>query len=199
MTRVIKTTNEKGEDEVSMVVDASEAKKVPGMVNKILARKGLPVLPKEEIEKHVKREKDEAPWVEMKLEVDLNDWFREVVKVAYEMAYLWLGEDYLTDPMAAELQACLNDRSDEADWRGKYPNVKARVEPFGELLADFRGLKGNFCTIQTNGDNDLVCIVGLVGISEGVVIVSRNPERYRFGGRIYLQDLETREVIDIPL
>ena len=46
----------------------------------------------------------ERPEVLHKLAVDLRDYQRAVCKIIYELAYLWLGDAYLDDPIALQLR-----------------------------------------------------------------------------------------------
>jgi hypothetical protein len=51
----------------------------------------------------------ENPVVQVSLEVSFAYLRHAMIKIAYELAFLWLGESYLDDPTAAELRAAIID------------------------------------------------------------------------------------------
>ncbi len=57
----------------------------------------------------------EHPEVFYRLKFDMASIRRGILKIAYELAFLWLGESYLDDPMAAILRSVVRDGADAID------------------------------------------------------------------------------------
>lgn len=117
---------------LQLKIDKSDEYKVPEIINKILKRKGFPLLSNEEIEKRINRQykTEQFPMVHMTAEVDMLHYQRAILKIVYELAYYWLGEKYLEDETAIKLRQCILD---DLVWE------KNTVEKFcieGKILID---------------------------------------------------------------
>ena len=54
----------------------------------------------------------EGPVVRYELPIEVTKYRRGIFKIAYELAFLWLGEKYLDDPVAAKLRAVIIEGAD---------------------------------------------------------------------------------------
>ena len=55
----------------------------------------------------------EKPELHHQIKIDMAEFRKGLLKIAYELAFIWLGESYLDDPMAAKLRDVILSRSDE--------------------------------------------------------------------------------------
>jgi hypothetical protein len=78
----------------------------------------FPPLSQEELQAKIADLKDkvrttEQPSVRHDLKVDLVDYQNAILKIAYEFAWLWLGDTYLDDPIAVKLRRKILGNADE--------------------------------------------------------------------------------------
>jgi hypothetical protein len=78
---------------------------------------GIAALPDTEIDKIVEAAMQgvqtiEQPEVSYNIQVNMAVFRRGIFKIAYELAFMWLGESYLDDPIAAKLRAIILDGVD---------------------------------------------------------------------------------------
>jgi HNH endonuclease len=88
-----------------LVLDARDIGRLGTIVQKIRARHNLSPLPTDEIEKIVLDAQEnistmENPEVLASLKFDTYKFMRGILKICYELAFLWFGDDYLEDQIA---------------------------------------------------------------------------------------------------
>jgi len=168
-----------GTEKVSIRVDAKDKKKIPGIINRIRERAGLPPMSEEEIEKQQRRESIPNPWMNIKMQVDLQKYKRAVLKIAYELAWRWLGPTYLEDPIAETIRACIMDRSLKGDWASKYP-VKGTINFIdGKTVFPMWQQEDNshIAFVMPSG-HELACYVRVFQVFEGMINISTDAKRY---------------------
>ena len=95
-----------------IVVDEKYAGELSKIVQRERKRHGAPPLSAEELEKEISRFKENVTTTENTSVVFERSYSfafvrHAMIKIAYELAFLWLGEDYLDDPSAAELRSAI--------------------------------------------------------------------------------------------
>jgi hypothetical protein len=85
-------------------LDIRDVDKLGEIVRKFRARRGLPPLTDPELDKLIADSQANAvenvnPEVIASIRVDPVGYMKCLVKIAYELAFCWLGEDYLDDPI----------------------------------------------------------------------------------------------------
>jgi len=119
---VIETPIDDHTDLQTVFIDATDdvtPKKLEQIIQGQLKKAGMPPLPQDEIDRRVASileagpQKLEQPTIRTGFSVDLNAFRPALLKIAYELACLWLGETYLDDPMAANLRNCIFGRLTE--------------------------------------------------------------------------------------
>jgi hypothetical protein len=94
-----------------ITIDAKDKDKIPVIIQRERKRGGLPPLSDEELAKIVGQVT--ATPVEkvtvIKKDIGLSFAYlrHAMFKIAYELAFLWLGESYLDDPLAAEIRTAV--------------------------------------------------------------------------------------------
>lgn len=111
-----------------IVVDARDVGRIPTILQRERRRGGLPALSEKELAREVDQavrnmETIEKPEAIANVSVDLAAFRRGMLKIAYELAFLWLGEAYLDDPTAAVLRDVILGRTAEQDAQ-----LRGRIE-----------------------------------------------------------------------
>lgn len=93
-------------------MDIRDIDKLGEIVRKFRARRDLPPLTKAELDKLIFDAQANAtehvnPEVVKNIRVDLTGYMKCLVKIAYELAFCWLGEGYLDDPIATKTKKYL--------------------------------------------------------------------------------------------
>jgi hypothetical protein len=119
----------------------------------------------------------ENPAVLLSLDVSFAYLRHAMIKIAYELAFLWFGEDYLTDPLAVELRAAIcNPDIASTD------QVASSIGFAGEGVAFSKfwvpNEKHHLAYANTAADKAIVICVRIFDIYEAIVVVSREPSRY---------------------
>jgi hypothetical protein len=111
---------------------------------------------------------------------DLNVGFaflrHAMMKIAYELAFLWLGDSYLEDPLAEQLRMaiCAPDVSSTDNIPGYVGEVKG-CKPL-EIWTPHPARHLAYATSLL--DRQIVVAVRIFDIQAAVVAVSNQPERY---------------------
>jgi len=93
-----------------VTVDIQDKEQIPKIIQRERKRHGLPPLSENELVIEARKstvETIEQPNLLMDVQVSFAYLQHAVLKIAYELAFLWLGEAYLDDPLAASLRAAI--------------------------------------------------------------------------------------------
>jgi hypothetical protein len=123
------------------------------------------------------------------LAVDIRDYQKAVCKLIYELAYLWLGDDYLDDPIALLLRNIIL-RGVEEKIRGQIQI--GQVSPFDKLWTDEPNAHIAFAQRVGPG---ISILVRIFDVMSGGVVITNSPERYPnfVDGRFFCCDPQTSE------
>jgi hypothetical protein len=93
-------------------LDARDKDQIPKIIRRERKRHGLPALSPQELAAAAKDYTTTAiehPVLNLTFGVSFAFLRHAMLKIAYELAFLWLGDAYLADPIAAELRAAILD------------------------------------------------------------------------------------------
>jgi HNH endonuclease len=95
-----------------IILDERDIGKLPRIIQRERKNRGFPPLTEQELASEVARFATsrmaiENPQVLIKKTYKFHYVSHAMIKIAYELAFLWLGEGYLDDPLAAELRAAI--------------------------------------------------------------------------------------------
>jgi hypothetical protein len=93
-----------------ITLDARDKDQIPTIIQRERARHGLPPLTEEQLAAAANNYTTtvvDKPLLQVSLSVSFAYLRHAMMKIAYELAFLWLGESYLDDPVAAELRAAI--------------------------------------------------------------------------------------------
>jgi hypothetical protein len=112
-----------------IVIDARDAGQLGTIIQRERKRAGAEPLSPSDLEAQVQlvlaagTKTIDNPEMHHEIKINMGEFRKGLLKIAYELAFLWLGEDYLDDPMAARLRDVILSRSDE-----KTANIRGGIE-----------------------------------------------------------------------
>jgi len=109
-TRAFRSRNDAGEEAVRVV--GSSEDEVLEATNKILVRAGQKPITLETLRAHA-RVADERPWIAIEFRASTLSFYAALVKIAYEVAWMALGDAYLDDPIGENARSVLRDKTVE--------------------------------------------------------------------------------------
>jgi hypothetical protein len=144
-------------------IDSKDSAKLLDIVKKQYTRRGLPVPSDDELLGLVEKV-SESVGVHRKIDIDLIEYKRGVLKIAYELGLRWLGLDYRFDSTARKMRKCLFDKRTLAEIGSEYempgyielgpiPSMDAWDEPWKDfahlhLAMIFSNQEGVFCALR---------------------------------------------------
>jgi hypothetical protein len=173
---------EKKDDNTEIVkisIDKKDKNKLPEIINKMLRRHGKPELTYEQIEKQVIEGIDPNPSIKMSLTMDMVQYKRAILKIAYELAHYWLGENYFDDSTGEIIRQCILDNNLPEDFSSQYP-IKGSIDLIGEqsrfnLWGDEP--KNHIAFMNVDG-NQISCYLRIFSVFEGVIQISIDADNY---------------------
>lgn len=107
-----------------ITIDERDKDQIPKILQRERKRQGLPPLSPEELASKAAEFKVKAvehPLIKVEIPINFAYLRHAMMKIAYEFAFLWLGETYLDDPLAAKLrEAILNEDLSSTDSLAGY-------------------------------------------------------------------------------
>lgn len=165
-----------------VVIDASGgADEVRKVIQRARKRAGVPPLPVEELERQVAAaiagvRTINQPEVKVSLQLDLERFKLALLKIAYELACIWLGDGYLGDPVAGTLRDAV---------MGRMPLESSPIE--GEMALGVAHLPVRFWAAEQDSlvayafamaDGRLSISLKVFGSMSGTVLVTRSAGAY---------------------
>ncbi len=177
-----RTTLDNGNQLLQITIDASKADEIGKIIERTRQREGLPPLSEKELSDQVAAAKAnvrriDQPEVKYGIDVDVRAYKRAVCKSAYELAWQWLGDDYLEDPVAVNLRdLILKDAKDE---------IRGSIDLTGDTPA-LLPWKSEGCAHVGIGQRvagHLCIAIRIFDVVSGVIDVSDTEDKYRSRGR----------------
>jgi hypothetical protein len=129
--------------------------------------------------------------MQLKAEIDIKEYKRALLKIAYELSYMWLGETYLDDPVAKKIRNCIMERSPEINWETEYPlkcaiNIGVNHPIFSPWVNQENSHVGFIYPSNVYG---LVCGIRIFDLFEAVIQISSEVAKYpHFAGNLVVID-----------
>ncbi len=173
------TTLENGSQQVQLVVDKKDSENIGTIIRKVAERKGLPCPSIEDIEKNMSEERELYPQIKLNFTLDILHYKRSILKIAYELAHYWLGDDYFNDPIGRMIRDCMLDQNITTEFHEEYP-IRGLIRPVGEqpLFPFWESEPNSNIGILTKQDNNIACYVNVLGVFNGMIIVSEDASKY---------------------
>lgn len=112
LKHVVETVTPDGQKVLQITLDARDKDQIPKIIARERKRRGLRPLSDEQLAAEAinfTTTNVDNPLVQVNPRVSFAFLRHAMMKIAYELAFLWLGELYLDDPLAAELRAAICD------------------------------------------------------------------------------------------
>src|SRR6185312_3543116 len=179
VTAVKKSTNPDGSEGISIHLDKSDAAKMPNILNKILTRSGRPPLSDADILANQVQHTISNPWVNIQAAIDTRLCQRSVLKIAYELAWRWLGPAYLNDAVAVSLRALIFDTGNSTDWADKY-KIRGNIGFIGEKsqYPFWEDESKSHIGFLWRAGNYISAYIRIFEVIEGTIGVSETPDLY---------------------
>jgi len=167
-----------------IIVDASHVGQIPVILQRERKRAGLPELSPEELEAEVKKQTENVqtttnPSVLYNTQFDFSYLRHALIKIAYELAFLWLGESYLDDDFAAQLRSAVIDPDPAStDELPAHVECAEGFAPFYLWSPD----KTHHLAYATAVNGNIVVAVRVFDIFAAAVEVTKDAARYLSGG-----------------
>jgi len=160
--------------------DTEDREKIPEMINKALRRRGLPEQPEDELRKNLKEYSQPSPWIHIETMVDAKKFKKGIVKIAYELAWHWLGENYLDDKVGVMIRHYLFNDPLHDDRSDKYP-IWGSIKLIGKEslmpIWDY-DMTSHIAYMMVTSNGKIGCYVRIFRTFEGLIQISDNPTRY---------------------
>ena len=161
-------------------VDVQDIAQIPKILQRERKRHGMPPMADEELVAEVARATQnisttESLSVHMNLKISFAYLRHAMMKIAYELAFLWLGEMYLDDSTAAELRlaVCAPDIASTNKIPG-YVGDAASCDAFKIWSAD----KVHHIAYATAASGGIFMAVRVFDIHAAIVEVTKDAARY---------------------
>jgi|SRR5579864_1347238 len=165
-------------------LDARDAHKLGEIIRKFRQRQHLPALSDDELDEIVSDAQANAieqinPEVIVNIRVDVVGFMKCLVKICYELAFCWLREDYLDDPIARETRKYLRGIMYEKEISQPVLPMKGTIsfeviKPL-EMWSTNKNLHIAYATIC---EKKIVVCLKIFDIFYACLVVSEMADRY---------------------
>jgi hypothetical protein len=172
-----------GKKSRQITLDARDKDQIPKILQRERKRHNLPPLSDEELAAAAADYTTIAvghPLVQRSISFSFAYLRHAMIKIAYELAFLWFGESYLTDPLAIELCAAIrNPDIASTDKVAGYVGDAKNCDVFNKYWIPHQEHHLAYATLLSG--KDVVISVRIFDIYAAVVVVSHEPARYISG------------------
>ncbi|PKU22994.1 HNH endonuclease [Telmatospirillum siberiense] len=164
-----------------VIIDERDRGQIPKIIQRVLKRHDLPPLSNEQMEVEQKKYTEETLITEERPQVVKTFVYsfaflrHAIIKIAYELACLWLGDDYLDDPTAAELRAAI--RADDPASTDGLPGYVGPAEDCNVFAQWLPNADHHLAYSQVTHDG-IGIAVRIFDVYAAVVWVSKDASRY---------------------
>jgi hypothetical protein len=188
ISRIVNVVMPDGTKGARIVVDERDTDQIPKLIQRARKQAGFPPASAEQIIIDIETMQKSLtiinnPKLVMKKSYDFSYVRHAMIKIAYELAFLWLGEAYLDDPSAAELRTAIT--APDPNSTDHLPVVTGD-ETFGvfKLWPEY---KTNHIAYALVNEGRIAIAVRIFDAHAAIVQVSRDAARYLSG-----HDIETK-------
>lgn len=161
---------------IRVSIDGRDMGNLPTVVNKILTRNGYPALESDQIQELATTESLDQPTIKFQLAVDIIKYQKSILKIAYQLAWHWLGEAYLEDKTGSVLRECfLDEDCPLSQLKDKY-KVKGDIGMGmqSQVSQVFTYDQSHHLAIMMPSDKGVSLYIRIFDIFEGTIVVSED-------------------------
>lgn len=190
-----------------ITMDLRDIDQLPKVINRERKRHSLPPLTPAQIAEEIEKARATSstvdnPTVRMNVRTKFAYLRHALMKIAYELAFLWLGESYLEDPTAVKLRQAVIDPDREST--DKIPGFVGDAQDCPTFTYWSDEVNSHIALAQTA--NGIISIaVRIFDIHAGLIKVTENASSYLTGPNVHNKlrflriDPLTRKLEDVPL
>lgn len=184
---------------INISADIKSKDSVIKMVKSELKKRNLPQMTDDDILRTLKIQKITNPEITISKEISLDDWKPAILKIVYEIAYLKLGQAYLTDNTAKIIRDVLQQKIslEEAPINGKMALGKLGMS---EDLDQIIGNANSMTVLLLRDRNNISAIVNLFNQFTAVFCISKEAEKYGLencNGIVIINDIKEKKYEEI--
>lgn len=177
LTNVERVTNADGSEQVLIRVDKKDEAKIPIILEKIKTRyqqqdKEVKFTPPNRDDVRI-----ELPQLKVEASIDIYDFQKGLVKIAYEVACLVLGPKYRVDPCAKRFRDALLDKSENPDWILKH-TPRGYIGPYDNKLNFPFNPNFHYALVLPVDAKQMGVYIKVFDVFEAFLPVSETPEVY---------------------
>ena len=161
-----------------VTIDAEEKEKIPKIINRERKRLGLPPLSDEEIQKHASEFSVETinnPQINVRVTTSFAFLSHAMYKIAYEAAFLWLGERYLEDPLAEKMRTAIL-KNDPASTDILLGGVKEFDQ--NGVFKFWKTVESRHIIFAHRNEIGIFIAIRIFDLFEAFILVTENPDLY---------------------
>jgi hypothetical protein len=161
-----------------ITIDERDQNQIPKIIQRERKRHGMPPLSQEELILEANKftvTAVEHPLVQVTINVSFAYLRHAMMKIAYELAFLWFGESYLDDPLAVKLRKAIMD-TDLAST-DSLPGYVGEAEPC-TAFQFWTPHEAHHLAYATFVTNFVVIAVRVFDLYAAVITVTDEPRRY---------------------
>jgi len=187
ITPKIEVTEKGNELRVHIEAHEKDRESLPEIVNKILERRGLEPLDNDSIFDMIDTATEEHPSMTIQYQVGIYDHIQPMFKIAYELGYYWLGQDFLSDETARKIRETVLEREIDIE-RLESLKIRGNFSLTDEMeLVDFWDDFPNYHFAILTGNADVIGIqLRVFDVFGGTIAISENAGKYGFSGNRFL-------------
>lgn len=161
---------------IHVSLDSHDKNKLPTLVNKILVRDGLPPLESDQIHDIATSEELHQPTIMSKVAVDTLAYQKSILKIAYELAWHWLGEKYLDDQAGSVLRECFLDVDCPSNQLNKKYKIMGDIHigMTSAISKSFAFDRSHHLAIMMPSEKGISVYVRVFDVLEGSILVSED-------------------------
>lgn len=186
---IIPSYSEDADGTLRFSVDPTEIESLPGFINRTLTQRGRRPLSDVEIALRLNVTHEESVTAQVHTTSDVALLQRAFLKIAYEMAWHWLGDTYLEDAEGKEIRRLLQEREPPEVWQQGGYDLMGRLERIegtdGRLWYESQKPDWLVASLEVH-DGALKCYVRVLSAYQGWFRVSRTPDQYSLNRKRYL-------------
>lgn len=177
--RVEKISKDDGTETLRISVDQKDEAKLPLLVNKVLKRNGASEMTMEQISEQILKAIEPYPKVLINTQFDILQYKRAILKIAYELAFYWLGDNYFEDPASEMIRKCILDDNLPSDFSLKYP-IKGTIDLINKrAMFNFQNEnpKNHLAFMNIDGEK-INCYIKIFNTFEAFINISNDANVY---------------------
>jgi len=162
-----------------ITIDLRDKDQIPKIIQRERKRHNLPPLSDEQLAieaQNFTAKTIERPLVMVNLEASFAYLQHAMLKIVYELAFLWLGESYLDDPLAAKLRAAVisKDLASADEYAANIFDAR-ECKVFSDFWTPHEGHHLAYASLVAG---KVIVAIRVFDLYAAGVIVSEEPDRY---------------------